>query len=277
MRTGTCIDIGAIAFAVTVPHLCISCGRRQRAGNCTLLSPRWVWAHSQGIYLDQTCRRCSSILHSCRRYPNVHQKLAECLYQLHGIMCMQQACMAANPSSRGKHASEDFRLALQQRHIAAVQNRGLLLEALLCSPRESWLDNLWMFQTEMKMSEPAATWKPPRTSSWMARLIRTGGCGYSRIASLMTRVVKRSCFMSSSSGVRSPTTASTCTGARSTGLLEKHDKGSMHRQPPHHTSPHLHATAQEKVTVTGTKAAAPAQLSDGWPKSSIGAHIGSRA
>ena len=61
-----------------------------------------------------------------------------------------------------------------------------------------------MFQTEMKMSEPAATLKPPRTSSSMARLIRTGGCGYRRMASLMTRVVKRSAFMSSRSWLSVP-------------------------------------------------------------------------
>ena len=80
--------------------------------------------------------------------------------------------------------------------------------ALLRSP------HLWMFQTEIKMSEPGATAKPANMSASSARLIRTGGCGYRRSASQMTRVVRRSALMSSTPGRRSPTTSSTCQHAR---------------------------------------------------------------
>ena len=61
----------------------------------------------------------------------------------------------------------------------------------------------------MKKSVPASMLYPPRLTGSKARRINTGGCGYRRMDSLMTRVVYTSSRISATVGLRSPTTRST--------------------------------------------------------------------
>mmetsp|Transcript_5389 Transcript_5389/g.11861 ORF Transcript_5389/g.11861 Transcript_5389/m.11861 type:complete len:303 (-) Transcript_5389:872-1780(-) len=70
------------------------------------------------------------------------------------------------------------------------------------------------FHTLMKMSEPFSTTYSSNWSSSRARLISTGGWGYSLMDSLMTRVVNLRAIMSSTVTLRSPTTASTSARTR---------------------------------------------------------------
>lgn len=100
--------------------------------------------------------------------------------------------------------------------------------------------DLCRFQTEMKMSAPAGRWKPASVSGPSARRMSTGGCGYRRMASLITRVVSRSAFTCSTPGRPSPTTASTCARRRLGTGGRLHDGGPS--RPP--AAPSLHASAR---------------------------------
>ena len=66
----------------------------------------------------------------------------------------------------------------------------------------------------MKKSVPGAILYPSRVTSSRARRIRTGGCGYRRMLSLITLVVNLRFIMSSIVGLRSPHTSSTSAATR---------------------------------------------------------------
>mmetsp|Transcript_3253 Transcript_3253/g.13086 ORF Transcript_3253/g.13086 Transcript_3253/m.13086 type:complete len:235 (-) Transcript_3253:710-1414(-) len=70
------------------------------------------------------------------------------------------------------------------------------------------------FHTEMKKSVPGSILYPSSVTSSSARRINTGGCGYRRMDSFMTRVVNLRFIMSSMVGLRSPHTSSTSSCTR---------------------------------------------------------------